>query len=61
MVVKDNWECHSTEDFEIHTEPTYTKFALVFIYNDEGSYFSQRINPFKTMYPLYQALGGKAE
>ena len=53
MVVEDNRECHSNTIFEIYTEPTYTKFALVFIYDDEGSYFSQRINSFKTMYLLY--------
>src|ERR1044072_8999002 len=61
MVVEDNRECHSAEVFEIHTKPTFTKFALTFIYDDEGPYFSQRINSLKTMYLLYQAPGGKAE
>ena len=61
MVVENNRECHSTEIFEIQTEPTYIKFALVFIYDEEGPYFSQRINPLKIMYLLYQAPGGKVE
>ena len=61
MVVEDNRECYSTEVFEIQTEPTYTKFTLVFIYDEEGPYFSQRINPLKIMYLLYQAPEGKAK
>ena len=40
MVVEDNRKYHSTEVFEIHTEQIFTKFALVFIYDDEDSYFS---------------------
>ena len=61
MVVEDNRECHSIEVFSIQTEPTYTKFALTFIYDKEDPYFSQWINLTKTMYLLYQASEEKAE
>ena len=61
MVMKENKELHSSIAYNITTEPTYTIFTLVFIYSDEGPVLSQRLNPQKTMYLLYQASGGKAE
>ena len=61
MVMEENKELHSSIAYNVTTEPTYTTFALVFIHSDEGPVLSQRLNPRKTMYLLYQAPEGKAE
>ena len=57
------WRWKKTKNFTVPSPTTspFTTFALVFIYSDEGPILSQRLNPRKTMYLLYQALGGKAE
>ena len=49
------------EVLTITTEPTYTKFSIVYIFNNEGIYLLQRSNPEKVMYLLYQVPGGKNE
>ena len=61
MVMEENKELYSSIAYNVTTESTFTTFALVFIYSDEGPILSQRLNPQKTMYLLYQAPGGKAE
>ena len=37
------------------------KFAIVCLFNNDGIYLSQKSNPRKTMYLLYQTSGGKYE
>src|SRR5687768_6770247 len=45
----------------VNPETTYSKFVLVFIYNDESPYFSQRTDATKQMYLLYQSSCGKRD
>ena len=57
---------YDTEDtygevLNITTEPTRTKFSITCLYNEDGIFLSQRKNPEKTMYLLYQVPGGKCE
>ena len=59
--MEENKELHSSIAYNVTTEPTYTTFVLTFIYFDEGPILSQRLNPRKTIYLLYQVPGGKAE
>ena len=47
------------EILNITTKPTKTKFSIICLYNDDGIYLSQRKNPEKSIYLLYQVLGGK--
>src|ERR1044072_2125359 len=49
------------EILNITTELIKTKFAIICLYNDDGIYLSQRKNPEKLMYLLYQVPGGKIE
>jgi ADP-ribose pyrophosphatase YjhB (NUDIX family) len=49
------------EVLNITTEPTKTKFSITCLYNEEGIFLSQRKNPEKVMYLLYQVPGGKCE
>ena len=60
-VEKFNEEDSYGEILAITTEPTFTKFSIVCLFNDEGIYLSQRSNLKKTMYLLYQVPGGKCE
>src|ERR1044071_7300035 len=60
-VKKYNTEDMYGEVLNITTEPTKTKFSITCLYNEDGIFLSQRKNPEKTMYLLYQVPGGKCE
>ena len=60
-VKKYNSEDTYGEILNITTEPIRTKFSITCLYNDDGIYLSQRKNPEKIIYLLYQVLGGKCE
>ena len=58
VIEEDNYYSQQAVINPLDTAP---KFVLVILYNDEGIYMSQRINPTKPMYLKYQVVCGKTE